>query len=103
MRLLPLLCLLALPLAAAQAAAQPMRISSPDGAVLVTVAVTVQGQPTYAVHYRQDKLLRPSNLGLQGSTLITDGATNRSFSTLPCAGRTVSVMLPAQGGFVVQP
>ena len=64
MRLLPLLCLLALPLAAAQAA-QPIRISSPDGAVQVTVDVTAQGQPTYAVRYRQAELLRPSRLGLQ--------------------------------------
>lgn len=39
MRFLPLFCLLALPLAAAQAA-QPIRISSPDGAVLVTVDMT---------------------------------------------------------------
>ncbi|QDA60680.1 glycoside hydrolase family 97 protein [Hymenobacter jejuensis] len=74
MRLLPLLCLLALPLAAAQAAAQPIRISSPDGAVLVTVAVTAQGQPTYAVHYRQAELLRPSKLGLQlASADLTQG------------------------------
>jgi hypothetical protein len=64
MRLLPLLCLLVLPLAAAQAA-QPIRISSPDGALQVTVDITAQGQPTYAVRYRQAELLRPSRLGLQ--------------------------------------
>ncbi|WP_161806852.1 glycoside hydrolase family 97 C-terminal domain-containing protein [Hymenobacter sp. AT01-02] len=44
-----------------------------------------------------------SQLGLQKGTLITDGATNRSFSTQAVAGSTISVTLPARGGFVVQP
>ena len=64
MRVLSLFCLLSLPLAAAQAA-DPIRISSPDGAVQVTVDVGAQGQPTYAVRYRSAELLRPSRLGLQ--------------------------------------
>jgi alpha-glucosidase len=73
MRSLLVLCLLALPLAAAQAA-QPIRISSPDGAVLVTVDATAQGQATYAVRYRQAELLRPSRLGLRlGSADLTQG------------------------------
>ncbi|RZK17242.1 MAG: glycoside hydrolase family 97 protein, partial [Hymenobacter sp.] len=73
MRFLPLFCLLALPLAAAQAA-QPIRISSPDGAVLVTVDMTALGQPTYAVRYRQAELLRPSHLGLRlASADLTQG------------------------------
>ncbi len=59
-----MICLLALHVASAQAA-PPISISSPDGAVLVMVAVTAQGQPTYAVRYRQAELLRPSRLGLQ--------------------------------------
>jgi alpha-glucosidase len=42
-------------------------------------------------------------LGLSAGTLITDGATNRSFTTRPLAGTTLSVTLPARGGFVVQP
>ena len=42
-------------------------------------------------------------LGLENGTLITDGDTNRSFSTRAVAGSTVSVTLPARGGFVVQP
>jgi hypothetical protein len=42
-------------------------------------------------------------LGLKSGTLITDGDTNRSFSTRAVAGNTVSVTLPARGGFVVQP
>ncbi|GGG49758.1 glycoside hydrolase family 97 protein [Hymenobacter glacieicola] len=73
MRLTPLICLLVLPLAAAQAA-KPIRITSPDGAVQVTVDVTPQGQPTYAVRYRQAELLRPSRLGLQlASADLTQG------------------------------
>jgi hypothetical protein len=73
MRLFPLLCLLALPLAAAQAA-QPIRISSPDGSVLVTVDVTAQGQLTYTVRYRQAELMRPSHLGLRlASADLTQG------------------------------
>ncbi|MGI4739819.1 MAG: glycoside hydrolase family 97 catalytic domain-containing protein [Janthinobacterium lividum] len=42
-------------------------------------------------------------LGAKGGTLITDGATNRSFATRPVTGTTVSVTLPARGGFVLQP
>ncbi|UPL51029.1 glycoside hydrolase family 97 protein [Hymenobacter sublimis] len=73
MRYYPLICLLVLPLAAAQAA-KPIRITSPDGAVQVTVEVTPQGQPTYAVRYRQAELLRPSRLGLQlASADLTQG------------------------------
>ncbi|TGE20878.1 glycoside hydrolase family 97 protein [Hymenobacter metallicola] len=64
MRSIPLLCLLVLPLTAAQAA-KPVLVSSPDGAVQVTVDVTPQGQPTYAVRYAGTELLRPSRLGLQ--------------------------------------
>ncbi|RPD49812.1 glycoside hydrolase family 97 protein [Hymenobacter sediminis] len=64
MRFFPLLCLLVLPLAAAQAA-KPIRIKSPNGDVQVTVDVTAQGQPTYAVRYRRTELLRPSHLGLR--------------------------------------
>jgi alpha-glucosidase len=64
MRYLALLCLLVLPPAAAQAA-RPLQISSPNGAVRVTVNLTAQGQPTYAVHYGQTELLRPSRLGLR--------------------------------------
>ena len=45
-----------------------------------------------------------SKLGLKTGTLITDGDTNRSFSTRAVAGgATLSVTLPARGGFVVQP
>jgi alpha-glucosidase len=44
-----------------------------------------------------------SKLGLASGTLITDGATNRSFSTRAVGGTTLSVTLPARGGFVVQP
>jgi len=44
-----------------------------------------------------------SKLGLASGTLITDGDTNRSFSTRPVAAGTLSVTLPAKGGFVVQP
>jgi len=64
MRLFLLSCLFSLPLATAQAAG-PIRISSPDGAVQVTVDMTREGQPTYAVRYQQTELLRPSRLGLQ--------------------------------------
>jgi hypothetical protein len=42
-------------------------------------------------------------LGLKSGTLITDGATNRSFSTRAVAGTSVSVTLPPRGGFLVQP
>ncbi|OGX83165.1 glycoside hydrolase family 97 protein [Hymenobacter coccineus] len=73
MRLFSMLCLLALPLAAARAAG-PILVSSPDGAVTVMVAVTAQGQPTYAVRYRQTELLRPSRLGLRlASADLTQG------------------------------
>ena len=73
MHLLAILCLLALPLAAARAAG-PVLVSSPDGAVQVTVAVTAQGQPTYAVRYRAAELLRPSRLGLRlAGTDLTQG------------------------------
>ncbi|WP_139925582.1 glycoside hydrolase family 97 protein [Hymenobacter sp. DG01] len=73
MRFFPLLCLLVLPLAAAQAA-KPIRIKSPNGDVQVTVAVTAQGQPTYTVRYRQTELLRPSHLGLRlASADLTQG------------------------------
>ncbi|MBF9140749.1 glycoside hydrolase family 97 protein [Hymenobacter properus] len=44
-----------------------------------------------------------SKLNLAGGTLITDGATNRSFSTRAAGGKTLSLTLPARGGFVVQP
>ena len=44
-----------------------------------------------------------SKLGLASGTLITDGATNRSFSTRAVGGASLSVTLPARGGFVVQP
>ncbi|RTQ48138.1 glycoside hydrolase family 97 protein [Hymenobacter gummosus] len=64
MRYFTLFCLLVLPLGAARAA-QPIQISSPDGAVRVTVDLTAQGQPTYAVRYGQTELLQPSRLGLQ--------------------------------------
>lgn len=50
--------------ATAQAAA-PVRVGSPDGAVQVTIDVTAQGQPTYAVRLRGAELLRPSRLGLR--------------------------------------
>lgn len=43
-----------------------------------------------------------SKPGLSQGTLITDGATNRSFSTRPVWGTTLSVRLPARGGFVVE-
>nr|WP_152981440.1 glycoside hydrolase family 97 N-terminal domain-containing protein [Hymenobacter sp. AT01-02] len=73
MRYYSLICLLVLPLAAAQAA-KPIRITSPNGAVQVTVDVSPQGQPTYAVRYRQAELLRPSRLGLQlASADLTQG------------------------------
>ncbi|WP_201982367.1 glycoside hydrolase family 97 protein [Hymenobacter rubidus] len=42
-------------------------------------------------------------LGLKAGALITDGDTNRSFSTREVAGGTTSITLPARGGFVVQP
>jgi hypothetical protein len=42
-------------------------------------------------------------LSLQGGTLITDGATNRSFSTRAVGGKIISVTMPARGGFVVHP
>jgi hypothetical protein len=42
-------------------------------------------------------------LGIKGGTLITDGDTNRSFATRPVSGTTLTVTLPARGGFVVQP
>jgi alpha-glucosidase len=35
-------------------------------------------------------------LGVKGSTLITDGATNRSFATRSVAGTTLSVTLLAR-------
>jgi alpha-glucosidase len=62
-------------LAAATAqAAGPILVSSPDGAVQVTVVVNAQEQPTYAVRYRQAELLRPSSLGLQlASADLTQG------------------------------
>ncbi len=44
-----------------------------------------------------------SKLGLKAGALITDGDTNRSFSTKPVAGAGLSLTLPARGGFVVQP
>lgn len=49
---------------AAQAAA-PLQVTSPDGAVCVTVALAGGGRPTYAVRYRDAELLQPSQLGLQ--------------------------------------
>jgi alpha-glucosidase len=64
MRFLSLNCLLLLAGSVARAAA-PVRVSSPDGAVQVTVDVTAQGQPTYAVRFRDAELLRPSRLGLR--------------------------------------
>lgn len=42
-------------------------------------------------------------LGIQAGTLITDGATNRSFSTRPLQPGTLTLTLPANGGFVLQP
>ncbi|MFC6225787.1 glycoside hydrolase family 97 catalytic domain-containing protein [Hymenobacter artigasi] len=51
--------------AASVRGAGPVVVSSPDGAVQVTVAVDPQGQPTYAVRYRAAEVLRPSRLGLQ--------------------------------------
>jgi alpha-glucosidase len=73
MRLLSLSCLLFLAGSAAQAAA-PVRVGSPDGAVQVTVDVTAQGQPTYAVRLRGAELLRPSRLGLRlASADLTQG------------------------------
>ncbi|GAB3296357.1 glycoside hydrolase family 97 protein [Hymenobacter humi] len=42
-------------------------------------------------------------LNLAGGTLITDGATNRSFSTRGAGGKSLRLTLPARGGFVVQP
>jgi alpha-glucosidase len=60
--------------AVAAQAAGPVLVNSPDGAVQVTVAVNAQGQPTYAVRYRQAELLRPSSLGLQlASADLTQG------------------------------
>jgi len=67
MRLLLLACLLMPPFAALHAA-PPIRVSSPDGAVQVTVAVAAGGVPTYAVRYHETELLRPSRLGLQLAT-----------------------------------
>ncbi|WP_161599401.1 glycoside hydrolase family 97 protein [Hymenobacter nivis] len=65
--------MLGLSISAAQAAG-PIRISSPNGAVQVTVDVTAQGQPTYAVRYRQAELLQPSRLGLRlASADLTQG------------------------------
>lgn len=64
MRYFSLLTLLVLPFGAARAA-QPVQVSSPDGAVRVTVDLTAQGQPTYAVRYGQTELLQPSRLGLK--------------------------------------
>lgn len=43
----------------------PILISSPDGAVRVTVRVSEQGKPTYSVAYKQAELIRTSRLGLQ--------------------------------------
>ncbi|UOQ68789.1 glycoside hydrolase family 97 protein [Hymenobacter volaticus] len=55
-------------------AANPVLVSSPDGVVQVSVDVTPQGQPTYAVRYRAAELLRPSRLGLQlASADLTQG------------------------------
>jgi alpha-glucosidase len=42
-------------------------------------------------------------MGLSAGTLITDGATNRSFATRPMTGTTLSVTMSVRGGFVVQP
>ncbi|RZL12797.1 MAG: glycoside hydrolase family 97 protein, partial [Hymenobacter sp.] len=64
MRLLSILGVFMLAAATAQAAA-PVRVGSPDGAVQVTIDVTPQGQPTYAVRLRGAELLRPSRLGLR--------------------------------------
>lgn len=73
MRLFHIISLLVLPLGVAQAA-RPVQITSPDGAVRVTVAVTAQGQPTYTVHYRKAELLRTSRLGLRlASADLTQG------------------------------
>ena len=44
-----------------------------------------------------------NKLGLSAGALITDGDTNRSFATRPLTGTTLSVTIPARGGFVVQP
>jgi alpha-glucosidase len=73
MRFLSLSCLLLLAGSVARAAT-PVRVSSPDGAVQVTVDVTAQGQPTYAVRFRDAELLRPSRLGLRlASADLTQG------------------------------
>ncbi|WP_133272518.1 glycoside hydrolase family 97 protein [Hymenobacter radiodurans] len=71
----------------AQAAApEPILITSPDGAVRVTVSVTEQGAPTYSVAYRQTELLRPSHLGLQ----LADADLSKGLK-LTSAGKTVPV------------
>lgn len=43
----------------------PLLVTSPDGAVRVTVALGAGGRPTYAVQYRGTEPLRPSRLGLR--------------------------------------
>jgi alpha-glucosidase len=64
MRLFSLLGAFMLAATSAQAA-NPILVNSPDGVVQVSVDVDAQGQPTYAVRYRNTELLRPSHLGLQ--------------------------------------
>ncbi|GAB3573196.1 glycoside hydrolase family 97 protein [Hymenobacter daeguensis] len=50
-------------------------------------------------------VLDPSKLGLGAGAVIADGATNREFRTYPLAQSPdkISIVLPAHGGFVVQP
>ncbi|HEX8428003.1 glycoside hydrolase family 97 protein [Hymenobacter sp.] len=43
----------------------PILISSPDGAVRVTVRLSEQGTPVYSVAYKDTELIRSSRLGLQ--------------------------------------
>ncbi|MCB2380506.1 glycoside hydrolase family 97 catalytic domain-containing protein [Hymenobacter sp. BT635] len=46
-------------------AAEPVLVSSPDGAVQVAVTLAAGGVPTYAVRYGKTEVLRTSRLGLQ--------------------------------------
>lgn len=70
--------------AGSAAAAAPMMLASPDGAVTVTIDQNESGAPTYAVSYRGAAILAPSPLGLVldkgsiGPGLSVKGATPRS-------------------------
>jgi alpha-glucosidase len=51
--------------AAAQTETLPLKVSSPDGQLAITVALNNEGAPVYSVAYRNQPVIVPSALGLE--------------------------------------